>query len=554
MKKVKSNVKFIALAIAVSAVMTGAGYQYMTNASESQVLNENSIGLNVEKQSKDKIKVYLSNFSDLATSLQLSIKIEEGNVKFDENSINWLINEENVQTNYKIDNDKKTIDFFIVSNEPINTDGGKVDICEINVSKDESIVEALLGKSNKGYKVVPNVVDGEAYSYVTYSSNKKVSGDNIANVSDEVLTMNTNPTIRFKKVPSVVNDQIIIFKGSVFNINDYVEAYDSEGNEIKDIKYDGKVDNKNVGTYNIVCKVTDSYGDSSTLEASVSVEEPVSGERSEPKITGNDKPLEIIIGKEFDLEEGIEAVDYMGRPLDLTIGGNFDTDKVGTYLITYSATDIFNKTTTVERTLIVKEENTNSDGGNNNSSTGNSNSNSGSSSSNSGNDSLGLENNDLNNSTNSNNSSENLNDNIVSSDNVDTNEGIITTENNNTSDYVASSTSENANNKTNNNSSQVNNTVKDKISNITKPKKDKNSQESIEENEEIKELEEEAIEIEAETIEVTEDDKEEINEEKDTNTNIASEEKSSNNILSGVVMSIMGIGAVASGFYFRKKK
>lgn len=540
MKKVKSNVKIIALTAAVSAVMIGAGYQYMTNASESQVVSENSIELNVEKQDKDTIKIYLSNFSDLAKSLQLSVKIEEGNVKFNEDSINWLINEENVQKNYKIDDDKKVIDFFIVSNEAINSDNGTIEICEIDVAKEESIADILFKNNDKGYKVVPNVTDGEAYSYITYASNKKVSGEDIVNASDELLTINSNPIIRFKESSSIVENKIIISKGSVFKINDYVEAYDCEGNEILDIEYSGKIDNKNIGSYNIICKATDSYGDSSILEITVIVEEVLSGEIARPIIQGADKPLEIIIGKEFDLEDGIKALDYMGRVLDITISGDYDVNKAGTYIITYSATDRFNNVVTVERTLIVKEQN-------NDSSTEDS------SSSSSGNS--------YNSSSNSSSIDDIVDaDEVISDGNTNINDTPVIWQGENSNDYKdennnISKVTEERLDKPESVNESTNKIFKDKATEIVEQIKSTNSKED-EEIEEVQEIAEAGIDEEDyETTEASIDNENSKEDTKDNdNIDVISEEKSSNNILTGVIITIIAAVIAGTGIYFKKKK
>ena len=377
MKKVKLKVKILASMALVSMTIAGGTY-YTTNAKQHRNLSESNIELNVEKQDKDTIKIYLSNFSDLAKSLQLSVKIDKGNVKFEEDSIRWLINSESndaalgnaeynenksaqIQTDYKIDKSGKTLDLFVVSKEAINSDGGRIELCEIDVSKDESIIGKIL-KSNDGtYTVVPNVVDGEAYSYVTYSTNKRIGGENIVNPSDSKLSINDEPVIRFKDNSSILDNQIIISKGSIFNINDYVEAFDADGNEINNIEYTGKVDNKKVGSYNIVCSATDSSGIKSTLEVTVIVEEITSENISKPVIYGTEEPAEIFIGEEFDLERGITAKDYMGRNLKLTISGDYDINTAGVYTIIYSATDRFNNTVTAERVLIVRDKNQDDD-------------------------------------------------------------------------------------------------------------------------------------------------------------------------------------------------
>ena len=360
MKKVKSNIKMLALTGAISTAVAGFGTTYMANAGQFVTTSENDIVLNVEKLDRDTIKIYLSNFNDLARSVQLSVKIDDGNVSFDDSQIKWLVNNDSnsIQTNYKIDSSKQEIQFFIVSDEVINSEDGIVEICEIDVSKNESLLSRLFKSSNGSYRVVPDTDNGEAYSYVTYSTNKSVSGNNIVNANNNKLTINTDPVIRFKEVSSVIGNKIVISKGTIFNINNYVEAFDADNNPINEdnIKYTGKIDNKKAGSYNIECIATDSYGDSSKLKATVVVEEETGQKVSDPVISGADDPIEVILGETFDLEKGVTAKDYMGRALTVKITGDFKTDEAGTYTVIYSATDRFDNTTTKERKLIIKEK------------------------------------------------------------------------------------------------------------------------------------------------------------------------------------------------------
>lgn len=360
MKKVRSNVKMLVLTGVISVAVAGFGNKYMTNAGQYLNASENNIVLNVEKQDRDTVKIYLSNVYDLAKSIQLSVKIDDGNVTFNDNEIKWLVNADskNTQKQYKINDKKNEIEFFIVSDEVINSDDGIVEICEIDVSKNESILNNPINSNNGSYRVVPNYDDKDAYSYVTYATNKRVGGNNIINASEDKLTINTDPVIKFRDVSSVINDKIVISKGTIFNVNDYVVAYDADGNEIskENVTYSGNIDNKKPGSYNIECKATDSYGDSSILKATVIVEDETGENVAMPVISGTEIPIEIIIGENFDLEKGVTATDYRGRTLELKITGDYDVLNPGTYTLTYSATDRFNNTVTATRTLIVKEK------------------------------------------------------------------------------------------------------------------------------------------------------------------------------------------------------
>ena len=351
MKKVNTKTKVIALSTA--AVMTTAIYlksDNVTNAEQYAKITDNAIELNVDKQDRDTIKLSLSNFSDLAKSLQLSVKIE-GNAIFEESNIKWSDTLQNAKTNIKISQDKKALDIFIISSEAINIDGGIIDICEIDVAKEVS-------SSKEKYKVVPNAdANGVAYNYVIDTTNKQVKGSDIKTYSDEALSINNAPTLKLKDMPSIVEGKIILQKGQVFNPKEYVEAIDDEDGtlSVDRIEYKSNVDNKNIGSYTVTYNAKDSDEDMCELVVTVIVED-VKGQASNPVINVLNDTIQIKVGEEVDLFEGITAVDYLGRTLKLKVSDvPKDLTKVGTYTLTYTATDALGNTATVTRKLVVNK-------------------------------------------------------------------------------------------------------------------------------------------------------------------------------------------------------
>ena len=351
MKKVNTKTKVIALSTA--AVMTTAIYlksDNITNAEQYAKITDNAIELNVDKQDRDTIKLSLSNFSDLAKSLQLSVKIE-GNAIFEESNIKWSDTLQNAKTNIKISQDKKALDIFIISSEAINIDGGIIDICEIDVAKEVS-------SSKEKYKVVPNAdANGVAYNYVIDTTNKQVKGSDIKTYSDEALSINNAPTLKLKDMPSIVEGKIILQKGQVFNPKEYVEAIDDEDGtlSVDRIEYKSNVDNKNIGSYTVTYNAKDSDEDMCELVVTVIVED-VKGQASNPVINVLNDTIQIKVGEEVDLFEGITAVDYLGRTLKLKVSDvPKDLTKVGTYTLTYTATDALDNTATVTRKLVVNK-------------------------------------------------------------------------------------------------------------------------------------------------------------------------------------------------------
>ena len=353
MKKVNTKTKVIALSTA--AVMTTAIYlksDNVTNAEQYAQVSDNAIELNVDKQNKDTIKLSLSNFSDLAKSLQLSVKIE-GNAIFTDDPIKWLVKSQNddLKTDVKISADKKQMDIFILSNSNIEIDGGLLEICEINVAKENK-------NSTEGYTVVPNVnSEGIAYNYIIDGTNKQVKGSDIVNSSKDKLTVNTAPVISLVESPKIVEGNIIIKTGDVFKPLEYVKATDDEDGEITNITANSNgVDNKKPGSYKVTYVATDKEGESTTFEAIVVVEEAKQSV-SNPVMTVTNKNIQIRQGETFDPLNGVIATDYQGRKLTVTVTGTYDVEALGSYVLTYTATDAYGNTVTDTATLEVVKQN-----------------------------------------------------------------------------------------------------------------------------------------------------------------------------------------------------
>ena len=353
MKKVNTKTKVIALSTA--AVMTTAIYlksDNVTNAEQYAQVSDNAIELNVDKQNKDTIKLSLSNFSDLAKSLQLSVKIE-GNATFTDDSIKWLVKSQNddLKTDVKISSDKKKMDIFILSNSNIEIDGGLLEICEINVAKENK-------NSTEGYTVVPNVnSEGIAYNYIIDGTNKQVKGSDIVNSSKDKLTVNTAPVISLVESPKIVEGNIIIKTGDVFKPLEYVKATDDEdGEEVNITANSLNVNNKKPGSYKVTYTATDKEGESTNLDVNVIVEEAQQSV-SNPVMNITNKNIQIRQGDKFDPLAGVTATDYQGRKLTVNVTGSYDVEVVGSYVLTYTVTDTYGNTITDTATLEVVKQN-----------------------------------------------------------------------------------------------------------------------------------------------------------------------------------------------------
>lgn len=355
--KKKKNKRFVNL-MAISTV-TAVIFAYSINsvADNKKVSNKVAVELGVEKIEKDKVKIKLDNFTPVIKSLQLSLKID-GNAKFKENSIEWLVKSKSndIKTHTKISDDKKSMEIFIISNEPLDKNGGELEICEINVTKD--------GNGSSAYTINANVNnDGNSYSYIINDTNKQVSGNDIANLNMEKLTINSSPVISLKNLATVVDGNIFVSKGDDFDAKSYIVVNDEEDGEIpvNKVVVTGKVDTKKVGTYNINYSVSDSEGEVTNLKQTVIVEEVANQEISKPIITimNNGQEVDKIVvtkGDELDLSKYISAVDYLGGTINPEIIGSYDVNKAGTYELTVRATDRFNNVSEKSLTLVVEKK------------------------------------------------------------------------------------------------------------------------------------------------------------------------------------------------------
>ncbi|WP_294171907.1 immunoglobulin-like domain-containing protein [uncultured Clostridium sp.] len=360
--KKKMNKKIIPLVIIFTLFISVFAYSKNSSADNNKVSNP-SVELNVEKISRDKVKIALSNFTPVIKSLQINLEIN-GNVKFVEDSINWLVSSDSndVKTHVKMGSDKKSMEIFVVSNDALNKVGGTLDICEIEVSKASS--------GSSAYSIDASVnSDGISYSYVVNDTNKQVSGIDMDNLSEDKLTINSLPVISLKNSSSIVDGKIVISKGDTFDAKSYIEVTDEEDGVIStdNVTVEGKVNTKIVGSYAITYSVADTEGDTSSLETTVIVEDIAEDNATNPVITVNNSDsdkLTISAGDNVDLNEYITAVDYLGRPITVEITGDYDLTTPGTYIITAIATDRFGNVSEKEITLVVEksDDSSNSDG------------------------------------------------------------------------------------------------------------------------------------------------------------------------------------------------
>ena len=354
--KKKYTKRFLSL-IAVFAILISAfAYSKSSSADNKRDMENISVELSTEKIDRDTVKIQLDNFAPLIKSLQVSVGIE-GNAKFKEDSINWLVtsDSDDVKTHVKMGDNNKSMEIFIVSNEPLNKVGGKLEICEVDVAKE--------GTGSSTYRIDSKRIADTSYSYVLNDTNKQVSGADMANLNKESLTINSLPVISLKSLSSIVDGNIVISKGDTFDAKSYIEVNDEEDGVISvdKVTVKGKVDTKKVGTYSITYSVADTEGDTVTLDQTVIVEEVVEDIVTNPIITVNnngqeDGKLIVTAGEADNLLDFVSAVDYLGRNIDVEIKGDYDLATAGEYNVTIIAIDRLGNKSEKELKIIVEKK------------------------------------------------------------------------------------------------------------------------------------------------------------------------------------------------------
>jgi hypothetical protein len=118
----------------------------------------------------------------------------------------------------------------------------------------------------------------------------------------------------------------------------------------------GNVDSSTPGSYTITYNTTDVAGNTTTITRTVIVETVPDNESPIITLIG-DATINLTLGDSYT-EEGVtitDNIDNIDNDMSTTTSGSVDTNTIGSYIITYSATDTAGNTATVTRTVIVED-------------------------------------------------------------------------------------------------------------------------------------------------------------------------------------------------------
>lgn len=145
-------------------------------------------------------------------------------------------------------------------------------------------------------------------------------------------------------------DDVTIEKNSVFVPLQGVTATDVEDGDLTSaIQYSGNVNPNAVGTYTATYTVTDSDGNVTVEERTVTV---IFTDTAAPLITGTANKT-IYVGESFNPITGVSATDTVDGSVDVTYTGSVNVWAEGSYTLTYTASDESGNDATATRVITV---------------------------------------------------------------------------------------------------------------------------------------------------------------------------------------------------------
>lgn len=369
MRKMKASIK-IALASTLVVTSTAAIAYATPKIRESKSIErENKLKLAVEKVDGDTVKVALDNVQEIPKSLQFSIQLQGAILKDGANSIKDLIKKESearlksnaystnsndVLVDYTYNENANTIDVLITSENAIPKISNKIEIFELDVKPESS---NMLAKNDlPTYKIVPS--NNYEYKYVSNTNREYIS--KTVDHDNESISLNMSPTIKSG------DTYIELAKGEKLELTAKklgITMEDPEGKEVRlEVKKDGveitEFLSDTAGVYELSCTAIDNYGDRSEtiiIQVHVIEDETNVEENSAPVINAEDRVIKL--GSNFDPLEGVTAFDkeegYITDRVEVT-GDTVDTNKEGTYKVTYTVKDSEGKVATKTITITVK--------------------------------------------------------------------------------------------------------------------------------------------------------------------------------------------------------
>ena len=166
----------------------------------------------------------------------------------------------------------------------------------------------------------------------------------------ELVTDKTPPTITL-----IGDDNLILTFGETYQELGSTVTDNTDNGLVASIS--GQVDSSIPNTYTITYTATDLAGNETIITRTVIVEAANDDEPPVIMLIG-DTSINLVVGNAY-IEQGVTVTDNIDDVNDISVSiiGEFDTNIVGTYTITYQASDTAgNESSTITRTIIIKDD------------------------------------------------------------------------------------------------------------------------------------------------------------------------------------------------------
>ncbi len=224
----------------------------------------------------------------------------------------------------------------------------------VSIEQDETYTEQGATATDNFDSVVTVVITGSVNTAVLNSYTITYKATDLAgntstktravNVVEKVVPDTTAPVISLigSTVVSVLKDSSYIELGAT-------ALDDRDG--VVDVVVAGTVDVSTTKSYTVTYTATDLAGNSSSLTREVNV--TTAPDKTPPTITlTGDSTITLEIGQDFT-DPGFDAFDDRDGIVSVVVTGTVNADKVGTYVITYTATDVAGNTFIKKRTIVI---------------------------------------------------------------------------------------------------------------------------------------------------------------------------------------------------------
>ena len=243
-------------------------------------------------------------------------------------------------------------------------------VAVVEIPYDENLVENEAGLKLSFWDDVSGAWQFSKSSFVDTERNVVVGFSNyLARVG--VTDPEPDPDTTAPVITLLGSSNVQLTVGDTYNDAGATATDDTDGNLTSSIVTVNPVNTAVAGTYTVTYNVTDSAGNTaSQVSRTVVVSSPVSppppppsggGGSSAPASTDTTGPVitlngassvSVIQGSVY-VEQGATAVDVVSGSASVFISGLVNTNVVGTYTVSYSASDISGNTSTVTRTVNV---------------------------------------------------------------------------------------------------------------------------------------------------------------------------------------------------------